>query len=56
VKKPAAAKGKANPKAADVPDVPVIRMITPDPVVMSNENGRLFEIELGRMEKIKLET
>ena len=27
-------------------------MITPDPVLMTNENGRLFEIELGRLEKI----
>jgi hypothetical protein len=28
-------------------------MITPEPLIMSNENGRLFEIELGRVEKIK---
>jgi hypothetical protein len=30
-------------------------MITPEPVVMTNENGRLFEFELGRMEKVKVE-
>lgn len=55
VKKVAPGKGKPNPKAADIPDVPVIRMITPDPVLMTNESGRLFEIELGRNEKIKIE-
>lgn len=30
-------------------------MITPDPVLMTNESGRLFEFELGRMEKFKKE-
>jgi hypothetical protein len=30
-------------------------MITPDPVLMTNENGRLFEFELGRNEKFKKE-
>jgi hypothetical protein len=29
------------------------RMITPDPVILSVESGRLFEFELGRKEKIK---
>jgi hypothetical protein len=28
-------------------------MITPDPVIMTVESGRLFEFELGRKEKIK---
>ena len=28
-------------------------MITPEPVLMKNENGRLFEFELGRIEKVK---
>jgi hypothetical protein len=28
-------------------------MITPDPVLMTNENGRLFEFEIGRIEKVK---
>jgi len=28
-------------------------MITPDPLVMVNENGRAFEFELGRFEKIR---
>ena len=31
-------------------------MITPEPVIMVNENGRLFEFELGRIEKIKKHT
>eukprot|EP00349_Pseudokeronopsis_sp_Brazil_P004725 CAMPEP_0202968192 /NCGR_PEP_ID=MMETSP1396-20130829/13392_1 /ASSEMBLY_ACC=CAM_ASM_000872 /TAXON_ID= /ORGANISM="Pseudokeronopsis sp., Strain Brazil" /LENGTH=37 /DNA_ID= /DNA_START= /DNA_END= /DNA_ORIENTATION= len=30
-------------------------MITPDPILMENESGRLFEFELGRMEKVKKE-
>ena len=28
-------------------------MITPDPVLMTNESGRTFEFELGRFEKAK---
>jgi len=32
-----------------------VRMITPEPVLMTNESGRLFEFELGRMEKVKIE-
>lgn len=31
------------------------RMITPEPVLMVNESGRLFEFELGRFEKFKKE-
>ena len=31
-------------------------MITPDPVVMEKENGRLFEIELGRYEMVTIAT
>jgi hypothetical protein len=34
---------------------PEPRMITPDPALMTNENGRLFEFELGRFDKIKKE-
>lgn len=30
-------------------------MITPEPVLMTNENGRLFEFEMGRMEKLRKE-
>lgn len=30
-------------------------MIIPDPVIMENENGRLFEFELGRIEKFKVD-
>lgn len=30
-------------------------MITPDPVIMTNESGRLFEFELGKVEKIKID-
>ncbi len=28
-------------------------MITPEPILMTNENGRMFEFELGRMEKVR---
>lgn len=35
---------------------PEVRMITPDPVVMVNEQGREFEIEIGRIEDVKIET
>ena len=28
-------------------------MITPEPVLMVNENGRVFGFELGRIEKLK---
>ena len=28
-----------------------IRMITPEPVLMTNESGRMFEFELGRHER-----
>lgn len=31
-------------------------MITPDPVIMSIEQGREFEIEIGRIEDVKIET
>jgi hypothetical protein len=48
----APAKGKA-PAGKPAEDAkPEIRMITPDPVLMANENGRLFEIEMGRHEKL----
>jgi hypothetical protein len=30
-------------------------MITPDPLVMENESGRVFEISMGREEKFKIE-
>jgi len=45
--------GKAAPGKPAEDAKPEIRMITPDPVLMENENGRLFEIELGRHEKIQ---
>ncbi len=49
----APAKGGKAPAGKPAEDSkPEIRMITPDPVLMTNENGRLFEIELGRLEKI----
>lgn len=47
-KKPAKGKG------AKPTDEPEIRMITPDPVVMEKESGRLFEILMGRNEKFRL--
>ena len=48
----APAKGKAPAGKPAEEAKPEIRMITPDPVLMTNENGRLFEIELGRNEKL----
>ena len=49
------APGKGAPKSGKPAEEakPEIRMITPDPVLMINESGRLFEFELGRLEKIK---
>lgn len=44
--------GKAAPGKPAEEAKPEIRMITPDPVLMTNESGRLFEIELGRHEKV----
>ena len=44
----AAAKKKGKKEAEE----PEIRMITPEAVVMEKENGRLFEIELGRYEMV----
>jgi len=31
-------------------------MITPEPVLLENETGRLFEIQLGRNEQVRVET
>lgn len=52
-KKPPA-KGQKGKKEA-IHEEPELRMITPDPLLMTNENGRLFEFELGKYEKIKKE-
>ena len=30
-------------------------MIVPDPVILENESGRLFEIQLGRTEQVPVE-
>ena len=30
-------------------------MITPDPIVIEEESGRLLELELGKMEEVKRE-
>jgi hypothetical protein len=30
-------------------------MITPEPVLLENETGRLFEIQLGRTEQVRVE-
>ena len=38
-----------------MPEEPEIRMITPEAVLLANESGRLFEIEMGRVEKFKVE-
>jgi len=48
---PAKGKGPAPGKPAEDAK-PEIRMITPDPVLMTNESGRLFEFEIGRLEKV----
>jgi hypothetical protein len=50
-KAPAKGKGKA---AVVVNEEPEIKMITPDAIVMENENGRMFEFELGRFEDFKV--
>lgn len=42
--------GKPGAKPADDAK-PEVRMITPDPVLMTNESGRTFEFELGRFER-----
>mmetsp|Transcript_11755 Transcript_11755/g.11682 ORF Transcript_11755/g.11682 Transcript_11755/m.11682 type:complete len:211 (+) Transcript_11755:472-1104(+) len=47
--------GKGAPAAQQQQEEPEVRMITPDPILMTNETGRLFEFELGRMEKFKKE-
>lgn len=31
-------------------------MITPEPLVLENESGRLFEIQLGRNEQVRVDT
>jgi len=31
------------------------RMITPEPIILTKESGREFEIELGRIEQVKSE-
>ena len=30
-------------------------MITPEPIILTKENGREFEIELGRIEQVKID-
>ena len=41
-------KAKKKPAGKNaVPDEPEVRMITPDPVPLDQENGRVFAIELG---------
>jgi hypothetical protein len=46
---------KDKKKKKDAAAEPEIRMITPDPVTMEHEQGRQFEIELGRTEQVKIE-
>ena len=41
------AKKKPPAKGASIPDEPEIRMITPDPIRMEQEQGRVFAVELG---------
>jgi len=49
------AKKKPAGKGAAVPDEPEIRMITPEPIVMEQEQGRVFAVELGQNVKILLD-
>jgi len=39
-------------KGAKDPTEPEIRMITPEPIILEKENGREFEIQLGRNQKV----
>ena len=48
LKKQAAKKGKGN-------DEPEVRMVTPDPIIVTQESGRKIEIELGRFEEVPVE-
>ena len=49
-------KAKKKPAGKNaVPDEPEVRMITPDPVPLDQENGRVFAIELGQHVKMMLE-
>ena len=43
-KQAASKKGKAN-------DEPEVRIVTPDPIIVTQESGRKIEFELGRMEE-----
>ena len=49
------AKKPAKGKGAAVPEEPEIRMITPDPVPIEQEGGRVFSLELTTEVKIVLE-
>ena len=44
-----------DPKKKKAGGEPEPRIITPDPILLENESGRLFEFELGRYELIKNE-
>jgi len=46
-KKPSVGKSKT---ATIEPEEPVIRMVTPEPEIVVNEDGREFQFELGRDE------
>lgn len=51
VKKKPAAKGTKPAEATN--DKPAVRMIKPDPVLMTSESGRTFQFEIGRMVKFQ---
>ena len=47
--------GADKKKKKDAGAEPEVRMITPPPMTMENEQGRQFEIELGRIEQVKID-
>ena len=47
-------KGKPKAKGKETVEVET-KMITPEPIILTKENGREFEIELGRIEQVKIE-
>ena len=38
----------------DVAAEPEVRMITPEPILLEKESGRIFEVELGRYETVRI--
>ena len=47
-------KAKAKKGKKDAPDEPEVRMITPEPIALEQESGRVFAVELGQHVKVLL--